>query len=266
MINKIGALPAHLAYKSSVRNEKRLGYKIELNCSNNGWVNGAMLANMTRTWQNYGLNVKGNGYFTIGKITNGVSSRFDHISPYYQAWFGGYMVEFEHDKAWTLEDHYKLALADQKSWLRTYCDPNPHAEVDFSTETHLGKINIEGLSGQLYTGCIESHTDVGKRNDGWMYQQFMNGFAYIYNMCKLAPQLKGENLMPTWTIESPLESFQPITLQGYVALLDVSPMHKAVLYANGCRFTDRYGKKYDTFKQIGDELLDLIKGVSIVTV
>lgn len=266
MFKLLTTIPAYTAYKRSLFREKQVGYKIELNDLTNGWVNGAMVADMTRTWQTYGLDAIGNNYFTIGHIDSGISSRFDHESPYYQAWLGGYMVRFPTTREWDLREHYKLALADQKSWLQTYNDPSPYAEVDFSTEKHIGEIEISGFKGNLYQGCIWSNTDVGARNAGYWHRQLMNGFAYIYNKCSLATQLQAENLTPIWTPASKIESFQKILLEGYVAILNVSPIHKAVLYGNGCHFTDKSGKKYNTYKSIGDEILDLMQRVSIVSV
>lgn len=266
IIETFSSIPAHIAYNRGINQEKRLGYKLVLNSLSSNWINGAMIADMTRTWRNYGLKVSGTNYFTIGNINNNFSSRFDKDSPYYQAWLGGYLVKLDSIEEWPIQKHYKLALADQKSWLKTYNDPKPYAEVDFSTEKYLGSIDISGYKGKLYQGCIWSHTDVGKRIDSWVYRQFMNGFAYVYNKCTLATQLTGDNLTPVWTPNSSLESFQKVLLEGYVAIVDISPLHKAVLYGNGCHFKDKQGKEFNTFKNISDELLHLIKQVSIVTV
>ncbi len=266
MNNPITTVTALMAYNSGIRREKKIGYRINLNGLTDNWINGAMLADMTRVWHGYGLKVSGNNYFTIGGISNSKSSRFDHTSPYYQAWLGGYMAKLDDPKSWELEDHFKLALADQKGWLKTYYDPNPYAEVDFSSVKSLGKITISGYQGELFQGCIWSHTDVGERSENWFHNQFMNGFAYVYNKCSLVPSLKGEHLAPNWSPTSTLESFQKILLEGYVAIVNVSPIHKAVLYGNGCHFKDKNGTKVNTYKSIKNELIDLMQQTSIVTV
>lgn len=115
-----------------------------------------MIFDMSHVWKTFGLDAIGVNYFTIGAVKNGLSTRFDAKSPYCQAWLDGYIDRFAKPHAWTLEDHFKLGVADEKNWLKLYGDQNPFVEVDLSSPKNKGKITIDGYEGTLYEGNIWS--------------------------------------------------------------------------------------------------------------
>lgn len=194
---------------------------------------------MTPVWHRDGLDASGVNYFTIGAVKNGLSERFNPNSPYYQAWFGGYIVKFAKPQTWTVYNHYELGVSDQKNWLRIYGDTNPYVEIDDEKSKEIGVIRINGYSGKLYEGGIWSDTDVGMGN-------------------KSVPFLSKK-----WAGNSLLTSYQRIYLYGYIAIVEIAPTIKAVLYANGALYTDINGKKHDTFSEIKSELKSLITNVGI---
>ena len=64
--------------------ENEIGYKLVFTEIPDLWINGIMGCEMTRTWQKFGLKIsKGANYFTVGRIENGVSSRFVSEKPQY---------------------------------------------------------------------------------------------------------------------------------------------------------------------------------------
>lgn len=228
-----------LARLKAIRTEKQIGYTLLLHNLKPHWIPSIMTYDMTPVWQKDNLDVCGVNYFTIGAIQNGMSERFNADSPYYQAWFGGYLVKFANTKPWTIAKHYDLTVSDQKNWLRVYGDKKPYVAVDTPKSKVIGDITINGYNGKLYEGAIWSDTDVGMGNT---YVPF---------------------LRKRWDESSPLKSYQKIYLYGYIAIIEISPSIKAVLYANGAIYTDTKGKKHDTFREIKSELWNLIESVEI---
>src|SRR5207244_3147107 len=92
----------------------------------------------------------------------------------------GYTVQFPNPREWTINDHYKLCVADQKNWLRTFGDKSPFVEIDYKSIKDLGKLKVSGYSGRLYEGAIWSDTDVGSGNNRFL-SQFIGAYeAYHY--------------------------------------------------------------------------------------
>ena len=228
-----------LAYLKVFPTEKQIGYTLLLRHLEPHWIGSSMTYDMTPVWQRDNLHACGVNYFTIGAIKNGQSERFNANSPYYQAWFGGYLVKFANPKTRTIAKHYDLAVSDQKNWLRIYGDKQPNVVVDTKKSKEIGDITISGYKGKLYEGAIWSDTDVGIGN-------------------RYVPYLRRK-----WNASSPLGSYQKIYLYGYIAIIEISTSIKAVLYANGAIYTDTQGKKHDTFREIKSELRSLIECVEI---
>jgi hypothetical protein len=85
-------------------------------------------------------------------------------------------------------------------------------------------------------------------------------------MQKNNPKVKigAKTFNPRWNPKYPLRSYQDITLQGYVAIAEISPYIKTVIYANGAIFKDVSGKENNYFHHIENELIALIKNVQIL--
>jgi len=260
MILEIIAKPfAFFSYKQVKKVEHRLGYKLELNQDGNKWIDGTMIFNMTPVWRRYEIEATGVNYYTIGSVVNGVSTRFDSNSPYYQAWLGGYLVNFPTPKGWTIEEHYQLGEADQKTWLKLYGVKNPVIKPDFKRITNLGKLSVSGYKGVLYQVYLGSNTDVGDKANRLYLTALWAGGVYFFKKSNPHLQLNYSNFIPKWNREQRLNPYQIITLEGYVAIFEIDDKTKAILYANGCSFTDKLGKKTDTFKQLQTEFKDSLK-------
>lgn len=255
-----------LIYQKTKSLEKKLGYRLKLNNLSPGWINGVVIFDMTPVWKKAGMDATGVNYFTIGHIENGLSSRFNQNSPYYQAWLSGYVVRFAKPKKWTIEDHLSLGEADQKNWLSFCGDPDPVAEVDYRKFQKLGRLKTVDFEGALYKGIIWSHTDVGKRKRISTFPLIMVGMAYFFNQSNHKLKVTSDNLMPKWITDSLLESFQGVCLKGYGVIVDITETIKAVLYGNGVIFTDKNGKKHDTFEKIGPEILELFENIEILKI
>jgi len=135
--------------------DKEIGYKLIFHKIPDRYINGVISCEMTRTWQNFGLDiVKGKNHFTIGRVINSISTRFDADSSQYQSWLGGYTVKLASEKMITVEDHFKLAIADQNSWLKWYGDPNPLTTIDDFKAFKVGELVLGKYTGIMYEfGC-----------------------------------------------------------------------------------------------------------------
>ena len=251
-------------YQRALVKEKLIGYRIKLHQLNPGWIDGQMIFDMSGIWQSAGIAAEGVNYFTIGAVVNQHSSRFDYQSPYYQAWLGGYLVRFSQSRSWQVNDHFQLGVADQNTWLGQYGDPNPYAKVDYQHIVKHQPIKIGKYRAQLFEGSIFSHTDVGRGKRPLLFPLYMAGFAQTINKSNPELQLKAKNLTPqNYTGKIPLDSFQPIELHGYVAIIEISRFIKAVIYVNGVIFQDKNGHKYNTFKTLQKDFLKAIKDVEL---
>lgn len=267
MILEIIAKPfAFFSFQQVKKVERQLGYKLELHQDNTKWIDGMMIFDMTPVWKKYGFDAIGVNYFTIGKISNGISSRFDSNSPYYQAWLGGYIVRFSKSRQWTIDDHFHLGEADQKNWLSIYGIENPVASIDFDRIINHGPFNVGNYKGILYQGGGESNTDVGDKMNKLYLSALWAGGSYFFKRSNPDLKLKYSCFMPDWNKERLLNPYQVIRLEGYVAIIEIDSKTKAILYANGCSFSDKNGKKTDTFGQLQTELKEAIKKFRIVEV
>jgi len=142
--------------------ERRIGHRLKFRDIPNRFIDGIVPWDMTALWRRFGLDIEaGANYWTIGRVLNGIASRYDRNAPEYQAWLGGYTVKLPPGHSWTPEDHVKLAIADQQSWLNTYGDPSPLASVEGWTFVPRGAIQNGQYSGTLYETGGMTHSDVG---------------------------------------------------------------------------------------------------------
>lgn len=246
--------------------EKDIGYSLKFNALSPNWINSQMIFDMTGVWRNFGIDARGINYFTVGQIENNISTRFSPQSPYYQSWFGGYLVQFSENRQWSIDDHFSLAIADQKQWLSLYKDPQPFAKVMNESVKKLQSIKINGKTANLYQGIIQSHTDVGKRKRSLTFPIITHAFAHHLVRQNQSVKAEGKNFIPKWDKTSPIESFQQIDLEGYIAIIELGEFIKVVLYGNGAKFIDKYNKKHNTFQSIKKELLKQIREVKVVRV
>ncbi len=156
-------------------------------------------------------------------------------------------------KAWDFEDHFKLAIADQNSWLRRYGDQNPNTTTEGHTLVVIDKIQLGEYTGTLYEFGLTSHSDVGTNPKTLPLLYALYGMAALYNLANPNLSLRANNFMPKRS-DTP---YKILDLKGFIAIFDINPQVKVVLYGNG---TD------DTFPTIKDDLLKAIKSCEIVKV
>ncbi|MBI2655561.1 hypothetical protein HYX06_04015 [Candidatus Woesearchaeota archaeon] len=222
--------------------ERVIGYRLTFRQIPDLWINGLMVCDMTNTWNTFGLKIcKGANYFTVGKVKDGVSSRFNFGEPQYQSWLGGYTVKLKEAGTWSLQDHLNLAVADQKSWLKRYGDPHPLCDMREEDFCIIGSLKLRGYSGTLYGGDCITHSDVGDSYDStWLWLSAV-AMAVVFNMSNPSLSLRGSMLRP----RTKGKSYETLRLKGYIAIFDIDNDVKVVLYGNGVA---------DTFEMIKNEL------------
>lgn len=248
---------AFLSYQHVKKIERQLGYALELNQDSSKWIDGTMIFDMTPVWGKYGIEATGVNYFTIGKVSKGISSRFDSNSPYYQTWLGGYIVRFPKSRKWSIDDHFHLGEADQKNWLSIYGIKKPIADIDFDRIINHGSFGIENYKGTLYQGGGKSNTDVGNKINRLYLSALWAGGSYFFKGSNPELEIAYSSFIPDWKNEKRLSPYQVIHLEGYVVIIEIDSRIKAILYANGCSFTDKKGKKlilFGNYKQISRKL------------
>lgn len=240
---------------------KDIGCKLLFHHIPDRYIPAIMRCDMTRTWERAGLDiVKGQNHFTIGKIVNGVSSRFDRRAQEYQSWLGGYTVRLGSDSGWALEDYCRLAVADQNSWLKWYGDPSPFTSIKGWKYTEIGKISVGGgYSGTLYEGGFTTHSDVGLNHDTFRFRFASHSLAALYN-------LANPNLALTARSFSPLPSgypYEEMNGRVYLAIFDIKPTVRVILYGNGLNLPSQFHAT-DTFEVLKDDFIKTMKSCEIV--
>lgn len=242
--------------------EYEIGYKLVFKNIPDIWIDGIMRCDMTRTWKKFGLKIsRGANYFTVGKIKDSISTRFDFAAPQYQSWLGGYIVKLKQGQEWNLQNHLNLAVADQRSWLKRYGDPNPFC--DFKEENCRvinDSMKLGNYPGILYEGSCITHSDVG------------NGFAKIWLKISAIVMSSAFNVFnPTLNLEGKVlrpndkgRNYETLKLSGYIAIFNIEKDVKVVLYGVGVVENDNV--KINTFEIIKNEILQAMKACKIVKV
>jgi len=241
--------------------ESEIGYKLVFTEIPDLWIDGIMGCEMTRTWQKFGLKIsKGANYFTVGRVENGVSSRFVSEKPQYQSWLGGYTAKLKEGQTWNLHDHFNLAVADQEGWLRRYGDPHSFCEMTEQGSKKIGSIKLGQYSGTLYEGGCLTHSDVGDGfNRIWLKLSAVV-MSYVFNAYNPSLNLFGKMLRP----QNKGKSYETLRLKGYIAIFDVDKNVKVVLYGNGVTAGDGVGA--ETFELIKNDILHAFDNCKIVRV
>lgn len=259
VLEKLARFVQYLYIPKFRKLERKIGYKLIFRDIPSDYINGWMSCDMTQTWQNFGLDVvAGANYWTVGKIIDGESSRFDPNSLEYQSWMGGYTVKLVPKVIWTPEDHFKLAIADQNSWLKHYGDPRPLTSTRGWSFTEAGKIQIGPYSGQLYEFGCTTHDDIGRGYRAMKLRLASLWMAASFNLSNPNLKLMGYEFMPRKSDNL----YRKLKLIGYMAIFEITENVKVVLYANG--FIDEE-KHVDTFTVLKDDLLNAMRSCEILT-
>jgi len=238
------------------KSENKIGYKLHFKNIPERFLNGLVEWDLTETFKNFGINVEeGVDYWTLGHVVGGVSSRFDPKAAEYQSWLGGYIVKLPSKQNWTAKDHFKLAIADQNSWLNIYGDPNPTTSTEGYELKEIYPINSGKYSGTLFEFGCTTHSDVGEGNKGAKFDIETDVMADLFNLSNPKLKIEGKMLRP----KASNQSYETIKLHGYIAIFDVEENVKVVLYGNGAVVGEN-----DTFKIIKDDLLAAMKSCEII--
>jgi hypothetical protein len=195
--------------------------------------------------------IKANGvnYYMFAKPRtwfNRYSERSNPISPYYQAWIGGYVIKTRDGSLPTdLESlAWKVTALDQRSWLSAMGDPSPLA--DSSPATRVGNITVDGHSLPLWHGTMRSHSDLGAHPTG--------------------PLATLIGMPPKSSWPSGVDSFHDVSLDGYFACwIDSQWKVSVVVYAVAANYAAHMQERRNA-ALISDELLNLMKSAKLESV
>lgn len=246
------------------RLERKIGYRVTFKQIPDTWINGWMTFGMERSWAKHNINALGVNYFTLGAITeDGISSRFVRSKKQYQSWLGAYLVKFKNKTNFTLQDHYNLAIADQKNWLDDFGDPNPFMQMPEQNTTKAEDITVGGYEGKLYEflGGL-SHSDVGGGSDNLYNKIIMVLTVSMFN--KVNPQLNLK--MNSFIPNNFSTNYETVILKGYIAIIDLEENIKVILYGNGATLVDKGGQKIDYYPLLKQDILDAFRSVEITKV
>jgi hypothetical protein len=195
--------------------------------------------------------IKANGvnYYMFAKPKtwfSNYSERSNPISPYYQAWVGGYVIKARDGSLPTdLESlAWQVTALDQRSWLSAMGDPSPIA--DSSPATRVGVINIDGHSLPLWRGTMQSHSDLSAHPSG-----------PLATLIGMPPK----SLWP-----SGVDSFHDVSLNGYFACwVDSQRKVSVVVYAVAADYLTP-DQDHRNSAEIDDELMELMKTAKLEAV
>lgn len=239
--------------------EKKIGYSLTFSYIPESWINGWMIFDMTNAWSKHNIKAVGINYFTVGSLVDGLSSRFIPNKKQYQSWLGAYLVKFKEEKNFTLQDHFNLAVADQKNWLKSFGDPNPYIEMPESKASAPELFSLGQYQGKLYEFFGgQSHSDVGGRSVNWKTKITMPVMAEVMNLSNSTLKLHGNNFHPL----NPATNYETVTLKGYVAIIELEKNVKFVLYGNAST-TLFNGKEEDYYPLLKESIVRAFRSMVI---
>jgi hypothetical protein len=244
------------------RMETKIGYRLRFSDIPAAWINSYVRFNMGPSWQKHGIKAGGINHWTIGALTeNNISSRYDWNSKQYQSWFGAYLVKFEEERNFTIQDHYNLAVADQLNWLEDLGDPNPYTKMPAEGSVRIGEIQIGPYQGTLYENTAwPSHSDVGSKSRNFNSWKLMTFCAALFNKVNPLLNLKAKSFLPV----NIFSEYEPVILKAYIAIIDLDKKTHVVLGGNAVVLLDQQGKvTTDYFPQLKDDILDAFKSLEI---
>ncbi len=241
--------------------DKEIGCEVVFGKIPDEYINGIVHCDMTKTWKDVGLNIeKGSNYFTIGRVEKGDSSRFDKNSIEYQSWLGAYTVKLGSGENWNARDHFRLAIADQNSWLRWYGDPHPMTSIEDWNLNKVGEVKVGDHTGELFEFGCTTHSDEGKGFHSLKLFFASIWLAAEFNLSNPKLHLKAKALRPT----SLKDEYKILKLDGYIAIFNIKENVKVVFYGNGAR-VHREGHVVDTFEKLKKDLLKTIESAEIIS-
>ncbi|HEX3703659.1 MAG TPA: hypothetical protein VHU82_10025 [Vicinamibacterales bacterium] len=223
-----------------VAQEKTDGVAVVFGARPSAWI--APMKNlMNPIWQPIGAT--GVNYYTFAgpaRLLSSYSERSNPLSPYYQAWVGGYVTKRQDGTlptdlpAWAKQ----VTELDQRSWLTAMGDRHPLA--DFSAPTTVQEVVIDGHALPLWHGTMRSHSDLSDDPEG--------ALATLVGMPPKASWPAGAR------------SFHDLTLDGYfVCWSDSTRNVSVVIYAVDAIPAAQSARERETGLQ--GELLSMMRAV-----
>jgi hypothetical protein len=242
------------------RLERKIGYRLKFAFIPEPWINGWMIFDITRRWARHGIKAYGVNYFTVGSLSNNLSTRFIRDQIQYQSWLGAYLVKFKNDKDFTLQDHFNLAIADQKNWLESFGDSDPFIEMTTDKVSSKEEFSAGSYKGILYEfSGGPSHSDVGNKSVNLKTRFMMSVMAEVINLSNPKLKLSGKNFLPVNTSNN----YETVILKEYVAIVELEKNTKFVFYGNSTEILNIEGTSTDYFPFLKKEILSTFKSMSI---
>ncbi|MFW9993712.1 MAG: hypothetical protein ACFFD4_16820 [Candidatus Odinarchaeota archaeon] len=193
------------------------------------------------------------GTFFLGGFENRFSRcirRFDPCSPYYQAWFGMYLIVNPYkngcvgfdDDSYNLDELAAIGLGDQNSWLRSYHVQEPLVDVIRAEE--LDPRDFHPEAKVAFLGEMNTNSDLDRRgSNDWRYNTLFG--------------------IPCSSWTEIIEEHHEMLLRGYyVAWNWEDTSTTAIIY--GCvtaRAEKKDGTVIDNWERLEEELKKMIRGV-----
>ena len=207
---------------------------------------------MDEIWQT--ISLKGVNYYSIGEPKRGsnYSERSDYKSPYYQAWFGTYVIDaknqlfdFPNEEINTgsikiIEKLLNIGVLDQSSWLYAMKDPNGLTSTSIinpEKKIEPKVIVIDGQQAHIIEFSMNSHSDL------------TDSTGDLINFIGM-PDKKN------W--QGNLQAYHAITINGfYIYWYDKNDKTLKIIYGTGCSYAGKDNFKFNSYPLLKDLMLKM---------
>lgn len=171
----------------------------------------------------------------------------------------GYLVKFKENKHFTLQDHYNLAVADQRNWLEDFGDPHPYIKMDAENSSEPQDFSVGNYPGKLYEfyGAF-SDSGVGSKDLNLHNRILMALMAAVLNANNSRLNLTGRNFLP----KNFSVNYEKVILRGYIGIIDLEKNTKVVLYGNSAAISEN-GQLKDYYPLLKQDILEAFHSVEI---
>jgi hypothetical protein len=209
---------------------------------------------MNEIWQS--ISLKGVNYYSLGEPQkdSNYSQRSDCKSPYYQAWFGTYIIDAKNQlfdfpnediNAGDIKLITKLldiGALDQSSWLYAMKDPNGFASTFLiipKRKIDAKEITIDGQPAHIIEFSMNSHSDLTDSTGG------------LINFIGM-PDKKN------WV--GNLQANHHITINGfYIYWYNKEDKTLKIIYGTGCSYKGKDNSNFDSYPLLKDGMLKMAK-------
>lgn len=161
--------------------EKETGIKPNFTFNSENWISRPIKTRLLTAKKIMGYNESPwLGYFFLGNYESNFSrcvERFNPYSPYYQAWFGCYIMVGENSSPGFENGNYdidklsKIGIGDQTSWLKSFRVEKPIVEVTRAKELS-NPTKFHPKAKVAFLGEMRTNSDLNiKASNDWRYNQ-----------------------------------------------------------------------------------------------